>query len=71
MDQAIDIKKTALQNSIQAGAWDMEAALSLAEMINQDQQLKMSIEQGDYQSFQDIVAKLLDLDWLKTQQAGG
>ena len=71
MTQAIDIKKTALQNSIQMNQFDMNSALQLAAMINKDTELKNSIANQDYETFQNIIAMILGSDLLGKPTGGG
>lgn len=58
--KAVEIHQWALTNSIQQGQFDTKSAMELAANMGLDQKLKYSIEQQDYQTFQDIVAHLLN-----------
>lgn len=58
-DQALSVKKWALEQSIQQGRFDINAAFELAKYMGLQDKLQYDLDRQDYQGFQDTIAKLL------------
>ena len=65
---AIDIKKWSLEQSMAQGQFDTKAALELAAMVNKDKELTHAIQTQNYQAFQDIIAEILGNDYAQKKE---
>lgn len=61
LQNAIQAKQFALSQQFNNNVYDDKLAMELAALIGQDQQLDYSIKNNDYQTFQQIIAKILTL----------
>ncbi len=59
LTHAINVKQDALSKALQQGQYDSNLAMDLAKITGQDQALQYSIERGNYEDFQNIMANLL------------
>lgn len=59
--QAIQIKQQALTQGMQAGQFNQTIAMQLAALTGDQQNLQYAIANNDYQSFQQIMGKLLTM----------
>ena len=62
---AFNIHKWSLEQSIAQGQFDVTSAMKLAAMMGRDEQLKAAIQQQNYELFQDIIANILGADFGK------
>ena len=62
---AFNIHKWSLEQSIAQGQFDVTSAMKLAAMMGRDEQLKAAIQQQNYELFQDIIASILGADFGK------
>ena len=65
---AINIHRWSLEQSIQQGQFDVTSAMELAAMMNLDQELKATIEQQNYEGFQNIIGDILGSDFSKQSE---
>jgi hypothetical protein len=61
LGQAIQVKQQALSAGLQSGQWNQSIAMQLAQLTGDQQNLQYAIANNDYQSFQQIMGKLLTL----------
>lgn len=61
VSQAIQVKQQALSQGMQAGQFNQTLAMQLAGLTGDQQNLQYAIANNDYQSFQQIMGKLLTL----------
>lgn len=59
LGQAIQVKQSALSSSLQQGQYDANTAMDLAKLTGDDQALQYAIANNDYQTFQNIMGKIL------------
>lgn len=59
--QAIQVKQQALSQGMQAGQFNQALAMQLATLTGDQQNLQYAIANNDYQSFQQIMGKLLTM----------
>lgn len=59
LGQAIQVKQNALSSSLQQGQYDANTAMDLAKLTGDDQALQYAIANNDYQTFQNIMGKIL------------
>ena len=61
LSQAVSVKQQALSQSMQAGQFNQTLAMELAGLTGDQQNLQYAIANNDYQSFQQIMGKLLTM----------
>ncbi len=61
LGQAIQVKQSALSSSMQAGQWNQSVAMQLASLTGDQQNLQYAIANNDYESFQQIMGKLMTM----------
>lgn len=61
VSQAIQVKQQALSQGMQAGQFNQTLAMQLAGLTGDQQNLQYAIANNDYQSFQQIMGKLLTI----------
>lgn len=61
LGQAIQVKQQALSSGMQAGQWNQTLAFELASLTGDQQNLQYAIANNDYESFQQIMGKLMTM----------
>lgn len=71
LSQAIQAKQFALANGLQQNQFDMQLAMDLATLNGQGKALQTSIQAGNYNNFQNIIANLLHIGYQQNQPVPG